>query len=83
MPTQTFGLLFFRDRPQGSDAPGFPKAHVYIKGVTIQGYRGLDEGSGLITPQCVTYQELAHWIDNLKAELDAVRREAQSKFVSP
>jgi hypothetical protein len=67
--THTLGLLFRKPSPE--DLPGFPIAQVMVK--------SLSEGQ-FITPRCVSFKELAEWIEILQKELESIKKEARQKF---
>ncbi len=56
-----------------------PVAIIEVKSTGTQTY-GSQEYSGLITPECVSMQELDYQIEFLKRELEKVRAEGYRKF---
>ncbi len=57
------------------DQPFTPGAHVYVKN-----YHTDERGLILITPLCVSLEELHREIDQLQAELEMIRKKAEREF---
>ena len=72
--TIIFDLVFV-----GPGVPLHPVAIVEVKSTGTQTY-GNQEYSGLISPECVSMQELDFQIEFLKRELEKVRAEGYRKF---
>jgi len=76
MQTYRLDLEFLDD--QKSDLPHNPIASVYVKSCSHR----TSDGPSLITPDCVTIRELEYHIDELQAELEAIRKKAVLKFAT-
>jgi hypothetical protein len=75
MATHRFELDFSDD--QKSDLPHNPIAQVYLKS-----FGSNADGVPLISRECVSMRELDHEIDELKSELDVIRKKARVKFAA-
>lgn len=76
MNTYRLDLKFIDDRK--SDLPHAPRAYVYVKT-----WSEMEEnGTPLITPDCVTIRELEYQIDKLQEELEQIRKQARAKFAA-
>jgi len=79
MGAERFGLLFIAHDPESGEMPHGPMAHVAVY-TSKMNYRVPGGDADLITPQCVSYRELETWIDDLKRQLDDVKREGKRAF---
>lgn len=78
MATHTFDLLFLASTP--GKMRHRPIAHVYVKSSMRQDYGGKGTDKILIGAECVSLRELEHEIDQLKRDLDEVRKKAARKY---
>ena len=51
-------------------------AHIYIKEYSTD-----EKGHILLTPECVSYQELQYQADRLIKELEEIKRKAKKRFI--
>ncbi len=72
----TFSLDLDFVKPGKGDRPFKPYAQVYVKSHTKDDSRGLI----LVTPDCVTMQELDCEIDRLRKELESIRKKGKRRF---
>jgi hypothetical protein len=74
MTTYSLELGFVDDQRSKSCRPAF--AEIYVKL-----YRGhTEDGPPIITPECVTAEELEYQVERLKKELDAITTKARARF---
>jgi hypothetical protein len=76
METHSLDLAFTDDRK--SDIRHGPIAEIYVKTYSSRG----TDGAPLITPVCVTIEDLEYQVDRLAKELDAIRTKARIKFAA-
>jgi hypothetical protein len=76
MATYSLDLIFEDDRK--SKLPHPPRAFVCVKTFS----QLVADGPRLITPDCVSMQELDHHINRLIEELETIRKKAKAKFAA-
>ena len=80
MATHTFDLLFLASTP--GNMPHRPIAHVYVKSSSRNDYGGKGKDKILIGAECVSLRELEHGIEQLKSDLDEVKKKAAGKYAA-
>jgi hypothetical protein len=73
LKTYSLDLNFIDDRK--SKLPRRPIAEIYVKTYTARA-----DGVQVITPECVTIEELEYQIERLKKELTSIATRARTKF---
>ena len=71
--TDSLELQFLE--PSKDDLPVENVARIYVKKRSFD-----EEGRVFITPHCVSMSELEHYIEQLKRELDDLKKKAKKKF---
>ena len=77
MATHTFDLLFLVSTPGGM--PHRPIAHIYVKNSSRTDY-GKDKI--LIGADCVSPRDIEHEVEQLKRDLDEVKKKAIRKYAA-
>ena len=80
MVTHTFDLLFLASAP--GKMPHHPIAHVYVKGSSRNDYGGKGKDKILIGAECVSLREIEYEIEQLKSDLDEVKKKAARKYAA-
>lgn len=80
MATHTFGLLFLARTP--GKMPHRPIAHVYVKSSSRNDYGGKGKDKVLIGAECVSLREIEYEIEQLKSDLDEVKKKAARKYAA-
>lgn len=80
MTTHTFDLLFLASRP--GHMPHRPIAHVYVKSSSRNDYSGRGSDKILIGAECVSLREIEYEIEQLKKDLDQVKKTAARKYAA-
>ena len=80
MATHTFDLFFLTSEP--GDMPHRPISHVYVKSWSGNDYGGKGKGKILIGAECVSQREIEHEINQLKRDLDDIKKKAISKYAA-
>ena len=80
MATHTFDLLFLASRP--GDMPHRPIAHIYVKSSSRNDYGGKGKDKILIGAECVSPREIEHEVNQLKRDLDEIRKKAIRKYAA-
>jgi hypothetical protein len=78
MATHTFDLLFLASTP--GKMPHRPIAHVYVKSSSRNDYGGKGKDKILIGAECVGLREIDYEIEQLKSDLDEVKKKAARKY---
>ena len=78
--THTFDLLFLASTP--GKMRHRPIAHVYVKSSMRNDYGGKGTDKILIGAECVSLRELEREIEQLKSDLDEVKKEAARKYAA-
>ena len=80
MATHTFDLLFLASTP--GKMPHRPIAHVYVKSSSRNAYGGKGKDKILIGAACVSLREIEYEIEQLKRDLDEVKKKAARKYAA-
>ena len=80
MATHTFDLLFLAYTP--GHMPHRPIAHIYVKSSSRNDYGGKGQDKILIGAECVSPREIDHEVEQLKKDLDEVRKKAITKYAA-
>lgn len=80
MATHTFDLLFLTSTP--GTMPHRPIAHVYVKSSSRSDYGGKGKDKILIGAECVSLREIEYEIEQLKSDLDEVKKTAARKYAA-
>ena len=80
MATHTFDLLFLVSTSAGM--PHRPIAHIYVKSSSRNDYGGKGTGKILIGADCVSPREIEHQVEQLKKDLDEVKKKAVRKYAA-
>ena len=80
MATHTFDLLFLVSTP--GQMPHRPVAHIYVKSSSRNDYGGKGTDKILIGAECVSPREIEHEVEQLKRDLDEVKKTAVRKYVA-
>jgi hypothetical protein len=84
MATFSLQLLSFPGNYEGKEAPYGCRAWIGLKTYSIKKFpvkRGKDQAAfHLITPDCVTFQELDHEVNRLIKELKTIRTQGKRFF---
>ena len=80
MATHTFDLFFLASTP--GKMPHRPIAHVYVKSVSGNDYGGKGKDKILLGAECVSLREIEHEIEQLKSDLDQVKKKAARKYAA-
>ena len=78
--THTFDLLFLASTP--GKMRHRPIAHVYVKSSMRNDYGGKGTEKILIGAECVSLRELEREIEQLKRDLDEVKKKAARKYAA-
>ena len=62
--------------------PHRPIAHVYVKSVSGNDYGGKGKDKILLGAECVSLREIEHEIEQLKSDLDQVKKKAARKYAA-
>ena len=82
MNSYSLDLFFLApESPEVESQSGPPVSHVYVKHSTRHDYRTrVDKDLPLITPRCLSFEELNAQIDRLQKELEGIRKSAQRRY---
>ncbi len=80
MATHTFDLLFLASTP--GKMPHRPIAHVYVKSSSRDDYGEKGKDKILIGANCVSLREIEYEIEQLKSDLDEVKKKAARKYAA-
>ncbi len=80
MATHTFDLLFLASTR--GKKPHRPIARVYVKSFGKKDYGGEGKDKVLIGAECVSLQEIEYEIEQLKSDLDKVKKKAARKYAA-
>jgi len=78
--THTFDLLFLASTP--GKMPHRPIAHVYVKSFSGNDYGGKGKDKIPLGAECVSLREIEHEIEQLKSDLDQVKKKAARKYAA-
>lgn len=80
MATHTFDLLFLTSTP--GNMPHRPIAHIYVKSSSRNDYGGKGKDKILIGAECVSPREIAYAIDQLKSDLNEIKKKVIRKYAA-
>ena len=80
MTTHTFDLLFLASTP--GEMPHRPIAHLYVKRSSRNEYGGKGKDKILIGAECVSLREVEYEIEQLKRDLEEVKKKAARKYAA-
>ena len=79
---ETYSLDLFCVSPSKEEPIFSPLSHIYVKNSSATDAPDAAKGLQLITSECVSLREVEYEIDQLKRELEEIRKKAKRKYAA-